>query len=172
MPVELERRLQAQTREPSELCFLLVRAPADGEIYAAFRTLAANAQEQVAREELLIAGDVPITSGLTSSAVPPALQRLLDAGCDMIDKLSLEIGDLSITYLRSGGHAPFRESYFDEIRIEARDPDAIDPAALERVIETLNSHLSIASHTATGTYADIIAEASSRESVRPSARQH
>ncbi len=162
MAVETERRRQAQALEPSELCFLLIRAPTDREIYGAFRAIAAHAQDQAQHEQLLIEGDVPLTAGLTSPTVPTTLQRLLNADCDMIDTLSLDIGGLSVIYRRSGGHAPFRESYFDEVRIETKDAAAIDPAELESLIHDLSHHLCVASHTATGAHADLIADASSK----------
>lgn len=164
MTVEVERRSQAQATEPAELCLLLIRAPADREIYAAFRALAAQAQDHSSREQLIIEGDVPLTAGLSTPSVPATVQRLLDADCDMIDNLSLQIGELCVTYVRSGGHAPFRESFFDEVRLEAKDASSIDSANVEKVLEILNVHLAVVSHTVTGAFADLIAQRATRTS--------
>jgi hypothetical protein len=98
------------------------------------------------------------TAGLASPAVPASLQRLLDADCEMIEMLAIEVGDISVTYVRSGGHAPFRESFFDELRVRVREGATPSAGELESIFSALFSHLGVVSHTAKSPFAEIIAD--------------
>ena len=155
--MQTERRLSAtQPSGGSERCLLLIRAPSDREIYSAFRSLAARWRSQLRAEYLSIEGDVPLTAGLSEPVVPRTLERLLDADCEMIDTLAAEIGSLRITYVRSGGHAPFRESFFDEVRIETIDEKTPQLEEPQAVLEDLLGLLTVTSHNATSLFAELI----------------
>jgi hypothetical protein len=142
--------------EPA-VCFLLIRAPSDRSIYEAFRAIAAFAK-QGCIEHLWIEGDLPLTSGLCAPEVPATVERLLQANCEMIDKLELEFGGFRWTYLRAGGHTPFRESFFDEVRIEEIGDITLSQTELRSVFACTLSRLGVASQSATGWLSDLIAE--------------
>jgi hypothetical protein len=122
---------------PSAECLLLIRAPSDREIYDAFRAIAAHAK-QTCIEHLWIEGDLPLTAGLCAPQPPPTVERLLNADCEMIDKLELEFGGFRWTYIRSGGHAPFRE--------------------LRAAMQSALSQLPVVSHSGSGELSGLISE--------------
>lgn len=158
MPVDSGGRpTAAQAPGQSEQALLLVRAPSDREIYGAFRALAGRWRDREIGEQLLIEGDVPLTADLAAPAMPATLQRLLDADCEMIDVLAIEAHPIRVTYLRSGGHAPFRESFYDELRVEVHEDAAASAGELESIFTTLFSHLGVVSHSASSPFATIIA---------------
>ncbi len=158
MRVESGGRLTGQALDEPEQALLLVRAPSDREIYQAFRALAVRWGDREIGEQLLIEGDVPLTADLAAPAMPATLQRLLDADCEMIDVLAIEAHPIRVTYVRSGGHAPFRESFYDELRVQVREDVAASAGELESVFTTLFCHLGVVSHSADSPFATIIAE--------------
>lgn len=139
-------------------CLLLIRAPSDWAIYEAFRALATNAPHGACAEHLWIEGDLPLTSGLCAPEVPATLERLLNADCEMIDKLELEFGGLKWTYVRSGGHAPFRESFFDEVRVELVHALTMSRDAFRALMDCALSRLHVLSHSGTALFTEIIGE--------------
>jgi hypothetical protein len=141
----------------TEHCLLLIRAPSDRTIYEAFRSLAARGRNRLTEEHLFIEGDIPLTAGLSAPAVPGTLERLLEADCEMIDKLELKFGPLQVSYLRSGGHAPYRESFFDEIRLEA-DAVHLDQNELSELLEVIFRHLSVTSHSGSPLLSTVVAQ--------------
>lgn len=136
---------------------MLIRAPSDRAIYDAFRSLAARGRSRVTEEHLFIEGDIPLTAGLSAPSVPGTLERLLEADCEMIDRLELKFGSLQITYLRSGGHAPYRESFFDEIRLEA-DTANLEQDELSGLLEPIFQQLSVTSHSGSPLLSTVVAE--------------
>lgn len=159
MLVESARRLHTSraSSNGSEQCLLLVRAPSDHEIYGAFRQLASRWRNQAIGEQLLIEGDVPLTAGLGAPAVPATLQKLLDADCEMIDLLLMQAHHITVTYVRSGGHAPFRQSYFDEVRVHVDEVDEASATELEAIFRTLFDCLEVVSHSALAPVSNILA---------------
>lgn len=142
--------------EPAH-CLLLIRAPSDRQIYEAFRAIAAHAKHGCV-EHLWIEGDLPLTAGLCAPEAPPTVERLLNADCEMIDKLELEFSGLRWTYVRSGGHAPFRESFFDEVHIEQTQPLSLAVEELRILLHSALSSLPVVSHSGSGRVSDLIAE--------------
>jgi hypothetical protein len=142
---------------PSAQCLLLIRAPSDREIYGAFRVIAAHAKHTCI-EHLWIEGDLPLTAGLCAPQAPPTVDRLLNAECEMIDKLELEFDGLRCTYIRSGGHAPFRESFFDEVHIEQIEPVALVGEELRAVLQSALSALPVLSHSGSGALLEMVSE--------------
>jgi hypothetical protein len=146
---------------PPAECLLLIRAPSDREIYDAFRAIAAHAK-QTCIEHLWIEGDLPLTAGLCAPQAPPTVERLLNADCEMIDKLELEFGGFRWTYIRSGGHAPFRESFFDEVRIEQIEPVTLADEELRAAVQSALSQLPVVSHSGSGGLSELIKRDPSR----------
>lgn len=145
---ELDREGQPfSAGSSSEQCLLLIDSPSDRAVHDAFRAIAARDPRAVSGEHLWIEGDVPLTAGLTTQAVPRTLARLLEADCEMIDRLELEIGPLQIRYLRSGGHEPFRESFYDEIHLDVQE--ACNEAAVSEIVREICERLSVVSHSGT-----------------------
>ena len=149
-------------------CLLLLRSPTDREIYETFRTLASNAKRGC-REHLTVEGDLSLTAGLGAPEIPGTIERLLDAEADMIDRLELEFGGLRWSYFRSGGHPPFRESFFDEVHIQQTDALSISDMQLHDLIERTISQLPIATHNGEGRLFDLVTEV--LEQVRHADRQ-
>jgi hypothetical protein len=143
--------------DSSAQCLLLIRAPSDREIYNAFRVIAAHAKHTCI-EHFWIEGDLPLTAGLCAPQAPPTVERLLNADCEMIDKLELEFGGFRWTYIRSGGHAPFRESFFDEVHIEQIDCIAVVGEELRAVLRSALSALPVLSHNGSGGLSEMITE--------------
>ena len=141
----------------SAQCLLLIRAPSDREIYDAFRVIAAHAKHTCV-EHLWIEGDLPLTAGLCAPQAPPTVERLLNADCEMIDKLELEFGGFRWTYIRSGGHAPFRESFFDEVRIEQIEAATLADEELRAVLHSALSRLPVVSHSGSSGLSELITE--------------
>lgn len=147
----------ASFSEPGR-CLLLLRSPNDREIYEAFRAIAAHAKRGC-KEHLGVEGNLSLTAGLCASEVPATVERLLDADAEMIDRLELEFGGLRWTYLRSGGHPPFRESFFDEIHLQQVDALSLSDSQLHDVVEHAASQLPIATHSGEGALCDLVTEA-------------
>lgn len=142
---------------PPAKCLLLIRAPSDRDIYDAFRAIAAHAKG-ACKEHLWIEGDLPLTAGLCAPEAPASVERLLSAECEMIDKLELEFSGLRWTYIRSGGHAPFRESFFDEVHIEQVAPLSLASHEFRAVLECALSSLPVVSHSGSSELSEVIQE--------------
>ena len=141
----------------SAQCLLLIRAPSDREIYGAFRLIAVHAKQPCV-ERLWIEGDLPLTAGLCAPQAPPTVERLLNADCEIIDRLELEFGGFRWTYIRSGGHAPFRESFFDEVHIDQVEPVALEGEELRAVLQSALSQLPVVSHSGSAGLSELITE--------------
>jgi hypothetical protein len=156
MVFEREWGLQMGQREREwEQCLLLVPAPSDAAIYEIFRSLASRWRSRLLSQHLWIEGDLPLTPGLTEAAIPPTMTRLLDADCAIIDKIELQIAGLNVTYVRSGGHAPFRESYFDEVRLEA-SAGSLSSNEVRAIVESTLKSLPFVSYSATPGFAELV----------------
>jgi hypothetical protein len=140
-------------------CLLLIPAPSDRDIYRAFRALAAHARHGC-KEYLSIEGGVVLTAGLCAPDTPPTLERLLNADCEMIDRLELELDGLRWSYVRSGGHAPFRESFFDEVHLKQVGELTLSPDELRALLECALQELPIVSHSGETDLAHLISEIS------------
>lgn len=174
-----EQGVETRPTQDLEHCLLLIRAPSDRSIYETFRAVATHDRGRIRHEQLLIEGNVPLTAGLAAPEVPHTVERLLEAESEMIDKLALQTGKLRMTYVRSGGHAPYRESYFDEIQLDAPRATA-KPHEIAQVLETLFKGLSVTSHMGTPYLSELIddtarrtdRESIHRSTIRASASSH
>lgn len=152
-------------------CLLLLRSPTDREVYEAFRTIAAHAKHGY-KEHLTVEGDLSLTAGLAAPEIPATIERLLDADAEMIDRLEIEFGGLKWTYVRSGGHPPFRESFFDEIHIQQTDALSMSDAQLRDLFDRALGQLSVATHSGEGLLYDLVTEVleqARRTELKPSA---
>jgi hypothetical protein len=59
--------------------------------------------------------------------------------------------------VRSGGHPPFRESFFDEIQIQQVDALSMSDAQFQELLDRALSRLSIATHSGEGSLHDLVA---------------
>lgn len=143
-------------------CLLLLRSPSDREVYEAFRTIAAHSKhdcrEHPCREYLSVEGNLSLTAGLAATNVPATVVRLLDADAEMIDRLEIEFGGIKWTYVRSGGHPPFRESFFDEIHIQQTDALSMSDAQLHDLCDHALGRLSVATHSGEGLLENLVTE--------------
>ncbi|HEU4654366.1 MAG TPA: hypothetical protein VFS47_10285, partial [Steroidobacteraceae bacterium] len=110
-----------------------------------FRAVARRWSGRVTREYLLIEGGVPISSGLTLDVPPPTISKLIDASIDVIARIELEFGGLWICFERTGGGGPqlFRQSFFDQVRIELRGPSALEMSEIQQLIRELDTCLKV-----------------------------
>jgi hypothetical protein len=156
MVFEREWGLRMGQREGErEHCLLLVPAPSDAAIYEIFRSLASRWRSRLLSQHLWIEGDLPLTPGLTEASIPPTMTRLLDVDCAIIDKIELQFAALSITYVRSGGHAPFRESYFDEVRLEA-SATSLSSNEVRAIVDSTLKLLPFVSYSASPGFAELV----------------
>lgn len=122
-------------------CLLVIAASSDAAIYGCFRSLAHKWRASLQAERLWIEHAVPISSGLTFDSPPDIVQRILNAERELILRIEIELGSLLVAFNRSGGAGPFRQSFFDEIRIERRyfddESEPTIPQVLEQVRECL-----------------------------------
>jgi hypothetical protein len=104
---------------PPAHCTLLIPAPTDAVVYRCFQSIARQWKQQLTSENLLLEGDVPMTSGLTRAIAPTGIAKILEANLDVIASIQLSFGGLTVNYVRSGGQGSQlnRKSYFDEIKL-------------------------------------------------------
>ena len=127
-----------------EQCVLLIPAPTDAQVYRCCRAIAWRLQVPLTCERLWLEQDVPLTPGLCEPKPPSAISRVLACDCMLIARIQLEVGGLQIDYVRSGGHDPFRESFFDEVRLSAVGVLQLDQAQVQEVIMILCTALDAA----------------------------
>jgi hypothetical protein len=127
---------------------LLIAAPSDWRIYKAFRHIAAHWREHVVSEGLWLEHDIPIVADFTGSKVPAVLTKLFDGERTIVAKIELVLGSLHIEFIRSGGHPPFLQSFFDEIRLSLAGEQRFAEEELGHVVATLFRNLSIRAITA------------------------
>ncbi|HKQ82437.1 MAG TPA: hypothetical protein VJS42_09605 [Steroidobacteraceae bacterium] len=141
----LDRVANSGGREPHcEHCVLLIPAPADTRIYSCCRSIAELLDCQVTCERLWIEHEVPLSPGLCVPEPPLAISRILAHDSTLIARILLEAGGLQIEYLRSGGHDPFRESFFDEVHLSVSSELQCDHQQLQDVLMTLHAALDAA----------------------------
>ncbi|MET0986424.1 MAG: hypothetical protein ABW034_13555 [Steroidobacteraceae bacterium] len=87
---------------------------------------------------------MPLSPGLCAPEPPLAISRVLAHDSTLIARILLEVGGLQIEYLRSGGHDPFRESFFDEVHLTASSELQCDHQQLQEVLMTLHAALDAA----------------------------
>lgn len=121
---------------PLGSCFLLIRSPIDEQIYMCFRSLAQRWREHVTHQALWLEHDVPLDANLTSSEPSRAILKLLRARASIIARIELTIGGLNICFVRSGGLGPeaLRQSFFDELRVDARSVLLLPTTQVESLI--------------------------------------
>lgn len=102
-------------------------------------------------ERLSIEGDVPIRPCLTVAAPSSVLMKLLAVRSDVIARIDLEFGGLTLSYVRSGGHGPviYRKSFFDEVRVDLDGDTPLDDHDLHEIFSELCVSLDARSGTAT-----------------------
>jgi hypothetical protein len=124
-------------------CLLLIPAPSDRLVYLCFRSLAQRWKTVVTADRVTLIGNLPLTAGLTHDTVPPAIKKLVEAELDTIAGIELEIGGLAIAYVRSGGHgpAPYRKSFFDEVRLSIRGSTPLTGEEVAALIRQLYDSL-------------------------------
>jgi hypothetical protein len=132
-------------------CLMLIPAPADGVVYRCFKRIAQSWPHRVTHQQLLIEGDVPLSTGFDSDEPSVTITRLLDANLDVIARIELHFAGLEVSYVRSGGHGPqlFRTSYFDEIRFDIKGASTLTRDEIGQVLLAIstNLHASAASGT-------------------------
>ena len=129
--------------EPSGHCLLLIAAPTDAEIYGCFRAVSRKWRHSLLAERLWIEHDVPISSDFTSEHPPEAVQRIIAADRELILRIEVEIAGLLVSFSRSSGYGPFRQSFFDEIRIEQRQFNCGSEPTIGQVLQELRDRLQI-----------------------------
>jgi hypothetical protein len=129
----------------SDHCSLLIPAPADSAVYRCFQSIARQWKQQLTSEQLFIEGDVPMGSGLTQTASPPGIAKILHANLDVIARIQLAFGGLCVAYVRSGGHAHQvqRKIYFDEIRLELNGVSTLSQAEIGQLVLLLATCLRV-----------------------------
>lgn len=126
-------------------CLLLIPSPSDELVYRSFRSVGQQWGSYVTDERLWIEGGVPLTPHLTTHATSPLVSSLAGTQLDVISRIELSFDGLTIAYVRSGGHGPtmFRESFFDEIRIEQEGKSSLSVDALASLCRELCSSLDV-----------------------------
>lgn len=99
-----------------------------------------------------------MSAGLSAPRVGDALQKLIDADCAIISRIELDLAGMRITYWRSGGHSPFKESFFDEIRIELIDELTFCEDCARDVLRELCATMHVSTHSSTPRFKQIIDE--------------
>jgi hypothetical protein len=133
-------------------CVMLIASPSDHLVYECFRSIASTSPCPVIREQLWLEGNVPLAPVLAQPIVPAAMRRVLAADCALISRIELEFPGLKIEYLRSGGHAPFKESFFDEVHLQAQGL-AVSHEDLQEILARLIDTLQVATARAAGVFA-------------------
>lgn len=123
---------------------LLIASPSDRDIYERFRMLARRWRSRVLHEDLVLEGGVPLMPELAGSAAPRAVERVLAANCSIIDRIDLDIGGVLVRFRRSGGHAPYRESFFDEVRLNVHGRVALDARELQQLVQDVRRTFDVA----------------------------
>lgn len=124
-------------------CLLVIAAPSDADIYECLRSLAQKWRHTLGAERLWIENDLRISSGLMLDLPPLAVQKILDAERELILRMELELGGLLLTFARTSGGGPFRQTYFDEIRIEQRSWDPVLEPTVTQLLDELRRSLHI-----------------------------
>jgi len=135
-------------------CIALIDAPLDCRIYTAFRAVARKYRESVESQSLWLERDVPITPDLTAATPSRLLFRLFDGAQSIIARIELVVAGLRVEFVRSGGHPPFPESFFDELHLSIGRQ--IERAKLESIVAMLFASLSVKVVTATGVFAPLL----------------
>lgn len=133
-------RVSTQGRH-REQCVLMIPAPADNQIYDCLHSIAAGLVPHVACERLWLEHEVPLSPGLCDPQPPCAIGRVLSHGSSLIARIALEIGGLKLEYVRSGGHDPFRESFFDEVLLAIIGELQLDQQQVQDVLLALYTGL-------------------------------
>src|SRR5262245_16334619 len=104
--------------DPGEMgCIALISTPSDLDIYSAFRVVAQKRTALVKSERLWLERGVPIAPGFIAGDLPALFVRLFASARAMIARIELVVDVLRIEFIRSGGHPPLPESFFDEVHM-------------------------------------------------------
>lgn len=130
---------------------MLIPAPADGVVYRAFKRIAQTWSDRLTYQQLLIEGDVPLSTAFEAAEPSATIAKLLDANLDVIARIEVHFGALSVIYVRSGGHGPqlYRESFFDEVRFDIDGASTLTRDEVGQLILAISTslHASAASGT-------------------------
>ena len=134
---------ESQAGWPASGALFLIRSPDDEVVYTCFRSLARRLAPYVKHEALWIEGDVQLTAALAAPAPSSAIQKLFAARSPMITRVELHLGGMAIAFVRSGGVGPvlYRQSYFDELRIDTHGPLELTSEQVEDIVAELHNSL-------------------------------
>jgi hypothetical protein len=146
-------------------CLFVVPSPADSLLYACFRAIAQRRQPFLSAERLWIEGGVLLSSGLTLDLPPATISKLVGGDLQIISRLEVEFGDLYVCFARAGGHGPqiFRESFFDEIRIERMASGSRAEIDVRELVKELDAFLDVSAAMVSGEFCEIANEFDARK---------
>ena len=154
---------ESQAGWPASGALFLIRSPSDEQVYKCFRGLAQRFAPYVKHESLWIEGDVPLSAGFAAAEPSPAIQRLIDAESSIVTRVEIHLGGLTIAFVRSGGVGPtiYRESYFDELRINEQGSLELTHEQIEEIVAQLHTCLDAVAVTG----AELVVSAASKVGV-------
>ena len=106
----------------------------------------------------MLDGEVPVEPRLENRVAPASVERILAADCSMIDEITLDLGGLVISFRRSGGHTPYRESFFDELRLHAHATLELRVDEVAEVLRYLWRRLGVVAASGTPLFSGVWAE--------------
>jgi hypothetical protein len=134
---------------------LLIPAPTDVEIYRCCRAIANLLRQHVSSERLWLEHDLPLSPGFCDADPPAAMRRVLARDSTLIARIQIDVGGLQIHYVRSGGHDPFRESFFDEVFVVAVEDLRLSDQQVQDVLITLYKRLGATAVRGTPLFSDL-----------------
>jgi hypothetical protein len=97
----------------------------------------------LSREQLWLEGEVLLAPNFAQHLAPQAIQRVLTAECSLIAKIEIQLAGLTIRFVRSGGHAPFKQSFFDELHLEPEEHLDLSEAELRQILLQITQWLHV-----------------------------
>jgi hypothetical protein len=134
---------------------VLITTPPDLTIYMAFRKLARLWKIHLSAEGLWLERDVPIAPEFLATEVPAPLVKMFKHARAIVSRIEIVLGNLRIEFIRSGGHPPFPESFFDEIRMHADGDLSLLDADIAEISAQLFTGLHVNAVSATMPFAEI-----------------
>lgn len=130
------------------------------DIYQCFSALAQRCAPHVTREQLWLEYDIPLTASLTEPGIPDTLSRLFECAPAIVARIELEVGGVTVRFVRTSGHEPFRKSMFDTIELIAVGPLTIDDYELRGALLDFSECLDVVLARGSGMFARMAAELS------------
>jgi len=138
---------------------MLIPAPTDGAVYRCFKRIARTWPQQLTHQQLLIEGDLPLSTGFDADESSTTIGRLLAANLDVIARIELHFGALDLAYVRSGGHGPhlYRESFFDEVRFGIHGVSTLTREQVGQLLLAISTGLHASAASATSEFTELSA---------------